>query len=106
MVENVTVREACRKRMSLDGADAQALEHALTQAEQEIKHIEQQIEHCIECKKVAKDAGFPIKPCSPSCEWNPAIEEKKCPHCGVVAKEIRLVQRRMVLQRLQSINKG
>jgi len=108
MVENVTVREACRRRTSLDGADAQALEHALTQAEQEIKElkdelaterrfvqgyrsaciqIEEQIEHCIECKKAAKDAGFPTKPCSPSCQWNPVVEEKKCPHCGVVAQK-------------------
>ena len=32
---DLTVREACRKRMSLDGTDAEALEHALTQAEKE-----------------------------------------------------------------------
>lgn len=34
--EAMTVREACRKRRPLDGADAQALEGALTQAEEEI----------------------------------------------------------------------
>ncbi len=31
----LTVREACRRRMFLDGADAQALEHALTITERE-----------------------------------------------------------------------
>lgn len=33
--ERLTVREACRRRMPLDGADAQALEHALTITEGE-----------------------------------------------------------------------
>ena len=33
--EIVTVREACRRRMPLDGVDAQALEHALTITERE-----------------------------------------------------------------------
>jgi len=32
---NITVREACRRRMELGGADAQALEHALTMTETE-----------------------------------------------------------------------
>ena len=32
---NITVREACRRRMDLGGADAQALEHALTITERE-----------------------------------------------------------------------
>lgn len=32
---NLTVREACRQRVPLDGADAQALEHALTITERE-----------------------------------------------------------------------
>lgn len=32
---DITVREACRRRMKLDGADAQALEHALTITERE-----------------------------------------------------------------------
>jgi len=27
--------------------------------------------HCAGCRKATKDAGFPIGPCSPSCEWNP-----------------------------------
>jgi hypothetical protein len=31
----LTVREACRRRMPIDGADAQALEHALTITERE-----------------------------------------------------------------------
>jgi len=31
----ITVREACRRRMPLDGADAQCLEHALTITERE-----------------------------------------------------------------------
>lgn len=33
--ERLTVREACRRRMPLDGADAQALEHALSLTERE-----------------------------------------------------------------------
>lgn len=33
--EKITVREACRRRMPLDGADAQALESALTMTEHE-----------------------------------------------------------------------
>lgn len=33
--EILTVREACRRRMLLDGADAQGLEHALTITERE-----------------------------------------------------------------------
>lgn len=33
--EKLTVREACRRRMPLDGADAQALEHALSMTEDE-----------------------------------------------------------------------
>lgn len=33
--ERVTVREACRRRMPLDGADAQCLEHALTITERD-----------------------------------------------------------------------
>jgi len=35
-----TVREACRQRMPLDGADAQALEGALTQVEREKAALE------------------------------------------------------------------
>lgn len=31
----LTVREACRRRMPLDGTDAQALEHAITITERE-----------------------------------------------------------------------
>lgn len=34
-MEKIFVRDACRKRMPLDGADAQALEHALTITERE-----------------------------------------------------------------------
>ena len=34
-MKRITVREACRRRMPLDGADAQALEHALTITERE-----------------------------------------------------------------------
>lgn len=34
-MERLTVREACRQRHPLDGADAQALEHALTMTEKE-----------------------------------------------------------------------
>lgn len=34
-MSNLTIREACRRRMPLDGADAQALEHALTITERE-----------------------------------------------------------------------
>jgi hypothetical protein len=33
--EKITVRDACRRRMPLDGTDAQALEHALTITERE-----------------------------------------------------------------------
>jgi hypothetical protein len=35
MEEKLTVREACRRRIPLDGADAQALEHGMTQLEAE-----------------------------------------------------------------------
>lgn len=35
MTKPITVREACRRKMPLDGADAQALEHALTMTERE-----------------------------------------------------------------------
>jgi len=35
MTERITVRKTCRQRMPLDGADAQALEHALTITERE-----------------------------------------------------------------------
>lgn len=35
MDDRPTVREACRRRMPLDGVDAQALEHALTITERE-----------------------------------------------------------------------
>jgi hypothetical protein len=35
MSEKISVREACRMRMSIDGTDAQALEHALTITEGE-----------------------------------------------------------------------
>jgi len=33
--ENLSVREACRKRVPLDGVDAEALEHAITITERE-----------------------------------------------------------------------
>jgi len=39
---DLTVREACRKRMSLDGTDAEALEHALTQVEKERDELKTQ----------------------------------------------------------------
>lgn len=42
--EVLTVREACRQRKPLDGSDAQGLEHALTQLEQENSSLRQQIE--------------------------------------------------------------
>jgi len=35
--DRLTVREACRRRMPLDGADAQALEGALQQVERELE---------------------------------------------------------------------
>lgn len=35
VIKNMTVREACRRRRPLDGADSQALEHALTITERE-----------------------------------------------------------------------
>lgn len=35
MGERLTVREACRRRMPLDGSDAQCLEHALEMTERE-----------------------------------------------------------------------
>lgn len=35
MDESISVREACRRRLTLDGTDAQALEHALTITERE-----------------------------------------------------------------------
>ena len=35
MKSNLTVREACKRRIPLDGADAEALEHAVTMTEKE-----------------------------------------------------------------------
>ena len=50
--KNLTIREACRRRMALDGTDAQALEHALTQVEEEAAinaeaHSDWQDEHVV-----------------------------------------------------------
>lgn len=39
----ITVREACRRRMALDEADAQALEHALTITERERDAAESEV---------------------------------------------------------------
>ena len=43
MPERLTVRAACRKRAPLDGVDAEALEHALTQTEAERDAQEERI---------------------------------------------------------------
>lgn len=40
----VSVRQAARQRIPLDGADAQALEGALAQAEKEVTALTQQVE--------------------------------------------------------------
>lgn len=42
-IRKISVREACRRRMSLDGTDAQALEHGLTQLEQENKSLREAV---------------------------------------------------------------
>ena len=51
----ITVREACRRGHALNGADAQALEHALTQAEEIADHLrsafERGIRRAIQTKK-------------------------------------------------------
>lgn len=39
MSDSITVRETCRKRMTLSGVDAQALEGALSQTERELKAV-------------------------------------------------------------------
>lgn len=42
--ERITVREACRRRMPLGGVDAQALEHGMTQLEEEKRKLQQMYE--------------------------------------------------------------
>lgn len=57
---SVTVRQACRRRIPLDGTDSQMLEHALTQVEDELEVYRQALlkiqkgEHDSEC---ASDQG-------------------------------------------------
>jgi len=51
----LTVREACRRRMPLDGTDAQALEHALTITEQERDKAIQERDEARAEEKMAKN---------------------------------------------------
>lgn len=44
MMGDKKVRQACRDREPLDGADAQALEHALTQVEEELSSARAEVE--------------------------------------------------------------
>ena len=46
--EKMTVREACRQRYPLGGADAQALEHGMTQLESENKKMRQMYDDAME----------------------------------------------------------
>jgi hypothetical protein len=39
----ISVREACRRRIPLDGVDAECLEHALTQTEQELSALRREL---------------------------------------------------------------
>jgi len=68
----ITVREACRKRQALSGTDAQALEGALSQAEQEIEKLQ----ILLECKK-----SKIIKSCD-NCVFNGLPIHSKCFTCG------------------------
>jgi len=45
----LTVREACRRRMPLDGTDAQALEHALVQLETERDALRERLKSAERC---------------------------------------------------------
>ena len=49
----MTVREGCRRALSLDGADAQALEGALSQAERELKAVTSERDNLEGARKVA-----------------------------------------------------
>ena len=54
--EIISIREACRRRMLLDGSDAQYLEHALTQVEQELETVRCELDNIL--KKIKGKTQF------------------------------------------------